>query len=621
MLVSLSRATLSLAALAALAASVSAEAFERLSAVPEGWKVAGTPAATQPLRLRIALKQHDVDTFERALLDMSTPGHRRYGQHFRSYNEMKELLLPSTDAVSSVEDWLSAAGITDYETDADWVNFRATVAQANELLDADFLWYTHSSFDTNTDAEGAGSVNANTRDARNILRTLSYSLPEEVSAHVNMIQPTTHFGSLHTNRATMRSKPALDIDTGRLITAVAQGDLDHCNDVITPNCLADLYNTEGYNADPASGSKVGFASFLEEYARYADLASFERTYAPKAAGLNFSVITFNGGLNDQSSTEDSGEANLDLQYIVGVSAPLPVTEFSTGGRGKLIPDLSEPDPTDNSNEPFLEFLQAVLKLDQAQLPQVISTSYGENEQTIPEAYARAVCNLYAQLGSRGVSVLFSSGDSGVGASCVTNDGKNTTHFPPQFPASCPWVTSVGGTNGTAPEAGVYFSSGGFSDLWARPAWQDAAVSGYLAKLGDVQSQYFNASGRAFPDVAAQATNYAVYDKGSVKLYDGTSCSAPAFSGVVALLNDARLRAGLPVLGFLNPWLYSEAVVGLNDITHGGSLGCDGNDLFHGPPNGSPVIPYASWNTTAGWDPVTGLGTPDFEKLKVAALAA
>ncbi|KAL3493384.1 peptidase S8/S53 domain-containing protein [Aspergillus germanicus] len=617
MLFPLSHATLSLAGLAALAASVSAEAFERLSAVPDGWKVAGTPAATQPLRLRIALKQHDVTGFERALLDMSTPGHINYGRHFRSYTEMKELLLPSNDAVSSVENWLSAAGITDYETDADWVNFQTTVGDANELLDAEFLWYTHSDSNLGSDAV----ANANTRDVRKVLRTLSYCLPEAIAEHVNMVQPTTRFDSLQTNRATMRSKPALDIDTSRLITAVAQGDLEHCNDVITPNCLADLYNTEGYIADADSGSKIGFASFLEQYARYDDLAEFERKYAPAAVGLNFSVVTFNGGLDDQSSTEDSGEANLDLQYIVGVSHPLPVTEFSTGGRGKLVPDLSQPDPNDNSNEPYLEFLQGVLKLDQAQLPQVISTSYGENEQTIPESYARAVCNLYAQLGSRGVSVLFSSGDSGVGSSCVTNDGKNTTHFPPQFPASCPWVTSVGGTNGTAPEAGVYFSSGGFSDLFPRPSWQDGAVSGFLAELGTVQSAYFNRSGRAFPDVAAQATNYAVYDKGVVKLYDGTSCSAPAFSGVIALLNDARLKAGLPVLGFLNPWLYSNAVAGLNDIVHGGSLGCDGNDRFNGPSNGSPVIPFASWNATAGWDPVTGLGTPDFAKLKGIALAA
>ncbi|KAL4804048.1 peptidase S8/S53 domain-containing protein [Aspergillus unguis] len=590
----------------ALSASVSAETFERLRAVPDGWKYEGTPSADQTLRLRIALKQHDVEGFEKALVDMSTPGNTNYGQHFGSYSEMKQLLLPTDEATDSVKSWLKSAGVEQYEQDADWINFRTTVEQANELLDADFLWYTSSE-----DAEG---------DAR-ILRTLSYSVPSDVRSHINMIQPTTRFGGMHSNHATMRTKPVF-LETGRhIINSVAAGSLDHCNDAITPNCLADLYNTEGYKASNKTGNKVAFASFLEEYARYDDLAEFEEHYAPYAIGQNFSVVSINGGLNDQDSTSDSGEANLDLQYIVGVSAPIPVTEYTVGGRGKLIPDLSSPDPDDNSNEPFLDFLEAVLKLDKKDLPQVISHSYGEDEQTIPESYARTVCNLYAQLGSRGVSVLFSSGDSGVGAACQTNDGKNTTHFPPQFPASCPWVTAVGGTNGTAPEAGVYFSSGGFSDYWPRPAYQDAAVEEYLEILGDKQSQYYNRSGRAFPDVAAQAQNFAVVDQGRVGLFDGTSCSAPVFSGVVALLNDVRFKAGKPSLGFLNPWLYKTGVEGLNDIVDGGSLGCDGHNRFGGSPNGSPVIPFASWNATEGWDPVTGLGTPDFAKLKKLALGA
>lgn len=104
-------------------------------------------------------------------------------------------------------------------------------------------------------------------------------------------------------------------------------------------------------------------------------------------------------------------------------------------------------------------------------------------------------------------------------------------------------------------------------------------------------------------------------------FDGTSCSAPTFSGVIALLNDARLRAGLPVMGFLNPFLYgvgSESGA-LNDIVKGGSVGCDGRNRFGGTPNGSPVVPFASWNATTGWDPVSGLGTPDFAKLKGVAL--
>jgi tripeptidyl-peptidase I len=97
--------------------------------------------------------------------------------------------------------------------------------------------------------------------------------------------------------------------------------------------LKELYNIGDYKASPYIGNKVAFASYLEEYARYADLASFEKQWAPYAIGQNFTAVTFNGGLDNQTAVEDSGEANLDLQYIVGVSSPIPVTEFSTGGRG------------------------------------------------------------------------------------------------------------------------------------------------------------------------------------------------------------------------------------------------------------------------------------------------
>lgn len=180
---------------------------------------------------------------------------------------------------------------------------------------------------------------------------------------------------------------------------------------------------------------------------------------------------------------------------------------------------------------------------------------------------------------------------------------------------------MGATTGTSPERAVYFSSGGFSDLWERPKYQDEAVSDYLTKLGNTWSGLFNAKGRAFPDVAAQGENYAIYEKGSLTKVDGTSCASPAFAGVIALLNDARIQAKQPPMGFLNPWLYSTGRSALNDITQGGSTGCDGSGRFSGPSNGGPVVPYASWNATAGWDPVTGLGTPNFANMQKAAIGS
>ena len=109
------------------------------------------------------------------------------------------------------------------------------------------------------------------------------------------------------------------------------------------------------------------------------------------------------------------------------------------------------------------------------------------------------------------------------------------------------------------------------------------------------------------------------DNGEVIPVAGTSASAPSFAGIVSLLNDARLAAGKSPLGFLNPWIYSTAYRGLTDIVDGGSKGCTGTDIYSGLP--APFVPFASWNATKGWDPVTGYGTPVFSKLLRLALAS
>ena len=89
----------------------------------------------------------------------------------------------------------------------------------------------------------------------------------------------------------------------------------------------------------------------------------------------------------------------------------------------------------NTNEPYLDWLDFIL--DQPTIPQTISTSYGDDEQTVPPDYAKTVCDLFAQLGTMGSSVLFSSGDFGVGGgSCLSNDGAEQRQFTPMFPASC-----------------------------------------------------------------------------------------------------------------------------------------------------------------------------------------
>ena len=125
---------------------------------------------------------------------------------------------------------------------------------------------------------------------------------------------------------------------------------------------------------------------------------------------------------------------------------------------------------------------------------------------------------------------------------------------------------------------------------------------YAPKYGP---NVYNDTGKArgFPDVAAIGLNVATVFNGSAYGIGGTSASAPIFASIVTLLNEARLAAGKGPIGFLNPTLYKNPSA-FNDITIGNNPGCG----------------TGGFNATPGWDPVTGLGSPNFEKLKTVFLA-
>ncbi|KAI9813573.1 MAG: vesicle formation at the endoplasmic reticulum [Pycnora praestabilis] len=572
------------------------QTLETLSAVPDGWTQISAPSPWKPLRFRIAVKQPNAASFEQTVLDISTPNHPKYGQHLKR-NELKAMLRPTDEATEGILSWLAAEGVprSRIEDDGDWINFLATTRHAERILDTKFYYYRNE-------------INKVER-----IRTLHYSVPLHLHRHINMIQPTTRFGQVRAARSTVLDSARME-DTNDYYGNSGLN-VTFCNNTITPTCIKELYNIKNFTADPNNGNKLGICGYLKEYAKYDDLHNFLEEFAPNEVSDNFTFVSVNGGLLTQNDTvDDDVEANLDVQYGLSISYPTPSLYYSTGGLGELVPDLDQPNITDDQNEPYLDFLNYILKLPDSELPQTLTTSYGEDEQSVPEAYTNATCNMFAQLGARGVSVLFSSGDTGVGSACQTNDGKNTTRFLPIFPAACPFVTSVGGVHNVEPEQAIFFSSGGFSDRFARPAYQDQAVIEFLDILGDQWEGLYNPNGRGFPDVAAQSYNFSVYDsnEGGVIPVGGTSAAAPTFAAIVSLLNSARLSANLPPLGFLNPWIYSVGRYGLNDIVNGGSRGCTGTDIYSGLP--APFVPFASWNATKGWDPVTGYGTPNFGKL-------
>ena len=582
----------SLLALASFALAASAVTFKvlcQLKRIPLGWSQVRDAAPEAQLMLKVFLQHANPALLDQASLDVSTPGNPKYGQHL-TREEVEELVKPAEGAADSVVSWLKSVGITScHITNAgQWISFRASVSQAEKLLDTKFAVFRHSGNNVER------------------IRTLHYSVPKSISPFISMVQPTTRFRQFRKPRSTItstRSTADFKIATG---PDSSPGSADCINNEVTPACLRALYDIGDYNAQPNCGF-MGIAGYLEEYPRFDDLNKFIAKYAPDAQNRNFTSELFHGGLLDQNSTSDSVEANLDIQYTMALSDPTPNVYYSTAGRGPLVPDLDEPDRNMDSNEPYIDFLTAMLKKDNDQLPHTLTTSYGEDEQSVPREYAIDICRKFQQLGVRGVSILFSSGDTGVGSACQTNDGKNTTRFLPIFPAACPYVTSVGGTVGIAPEKAVSFSSGGFSDIWKRPKWQDTAVKRYLKQLDGKWTKplLYNPDGRGFPDVSAQGFNFHVFDKGSDLLVSGTSASAPTMAGIIALINGARISNGKPPLGWLNPFIYSDdAKYGWTDITNGGSTGCTGIDEFSGLP--TPFVANASWPALAGWDAVTGM---------------
>ncbi|KAL9098583.1 MAG: hypothetical protein Q9163_005792 [Psora crenata] len=571
--------------------------LEKLREIPHGWQQDRATGAAEMLRFRIAIKQENAFQFEQHLLTISDPDHPNYGQHMKR-EELKAMLRPSEAATFAILTWLQSQGVppTHIQDNGDWINFYVPTTEAERILHTKFYYYRNKM---------AGIER---------IRTLQYSVPQNLHQYIHMIQPTTRFGQIQPQRSTISEHFEIGPSYKDMHRYPSSNlNVSFCNTTITPQCLRHLYNIGDFRGSNSNGGRIGVCGYLEEYAKVADFQAFTKTYAPYAAGENFTYVLINGGLSTQNDTvDDDVEANLDAQYAYPLSYPTPGYYYSTGGRGQLIPDLDQPNQAANQNEPYLDFLHYILSQPDDQLPTTLTTSYGEDEQSVPEAYSNQTCSLFAQLGARGVSVLFSSGDTGPGSACQTNDGKNTTRFLPVFPAACPYVTSVGGTVHVRPEQAIGFSSGGFSDRFPRPSYQDTAVTEYLSILGDTWQGLYNPAGRGFPDVAAQAYNYTVIDQGREIRVGGTSAASPAFAGVVSLLNSARLSQGRRPLGFLNPFIYKYGYKGLTDIVDGSSKGCTGTDTYSGL--SAPFVPNAGWAAVPGWDPVTGYGTPNFPLL-------
>ncbi|KAI0261766.1 subtilisin-like protein [Gloeopeniophorella convolvens] len=552
----------------ALAAQVKRDMrlHERRDNVPKGFTSKGPAPADTTLSLRIALAQIDIEGLQDRVLEISSPSSAEYGQ-WLSKDDVGSYVAPKPESASAVKQWLSDNGLeaTVLSPFGDWLGVKTNVSHANDLFDADFTTFVH-------DATGETTV-----------RTLAYSIPVALQGHLELVHPTTTFPKSGRGPKPIISSPAkaVPVINGNLSANAAPSS---CNNRVTPSCLQQLYGIPTTKATQSS-NKLAVSGFIENFANQADLKDFLETFRTDLPSTNtFTLQTIDGGSNPQNPRQASLEANLDVQYTIGIASNVPTFFISVGE-----------DFQDGDLEGFLDIVN-FLSGENAP-PQVLTTSYGQDESTISRSLANTLCNAYMSLGARGVSILFASGDGGVSGS----QDQSCTTFVPTFPSGCPFLTSVGATQNVNPETAADFSSGGFSNYFATPSYQVSAKSAYLSKLGRTNSGKFNTTGRGFPDIAAAGNAVEIILEGSEEPVQGTSCASPIFASVISLLNDRLIAAGKPVLGFLNPFLYSTGASALNDITSGSNPGCN--------TNGFPA--------TAGWDPVTGLGSPNWTKLLAA----
>ncbi|OKL62622.1 hypothetical protein UA08_01245 [Talaromyces atroroseus] len=586
------------------------------------WVESSEPPPELTLTVRIGLKPRNAELGHDHLMEISNPTSPNFGKHWTPA-EVREFFSPAPETLESVQEWLSSSEIATHRHRLAFsrgtIQFNATVEELESLLKTKYkVW-------RNVDT-GVLSLSCD-----------EYYVPRHVGHHIDFITPTIDMGTPY-SQTSKRQKRTRFSPIRHPLPSTLQGDannLNTCNESITPACVRALYQIPESTVTQA-GNNLGIYEAGDQYDQ-ADLDSFFSQYSSNIPNGTHPILnSIDGGVAPVPVGEAGGESMLDFSIAYPLLYPQNITLF------QVYDDYTAAETYGIFNQ-FLDALDGSYctydggddpKIDPKfpdgtgwnqsaecgiyQPTNVISVSYAVAEATYPAAYATRQCHEYMKLGLQGVSVIFASGDNGTLArfgvdGCLSNGAQN-----PNFPASCPYVTSVGATqikpNGTVndPEIAVipfdahdfydepeFTSGGGFSNIFPRPDYQDTAVPNYLETNTQLPaSSTYNQSGRGFPDVSANGLNFPVYVFGDASVESGTSASTPLFASIITRLNGERIAAGKGPIGFLNQVLYANPGM-FNDITEGYNWGCNASMGFE---------------AQQGWDPVTGLGTPNYPKM-------
>ena len=345
------------------------------------------------------------------------------------------------------------------------------------------------------------------------------------------------------------------------------------NHFLAPADFATIYNLKGLYAGGFDGTGQKIVIVGQTNIQLSDIQAFRA-----ASGLPANdpqVILVPGSSDPGIVSGDLEEASLDIEWS-GAVAPNAQIIFVTSRNG------------------VFDSLQYAISQN---LAPVISMSYGSCERNFTTQQASSIAALAQQANAQGITVIAASGDSGA-ADCESQSARIASRgLAVDIPASIPFVTAVGGSTFQEATTTSWSLTNGSSNGSAvsyipEVTWNDTAVAGRLTASGGGRSIYFskpswqtgigvpNDGGRDVPDISLNASGghdgYLVCSGGScvngfrsstggLTVVGGTSAGAPAFAGVVAILNQLSNSSQ----GNVNPKLYafaSTAPFAFHDIT-------------------------------------------------------
>jgi len=336
-----------------------------------------------------------------------------------------------------------------------------------------------------------------------------------------------------------------------------------------------------YDATPMAGAAhtvVGIITDGSMTQTISDLHTFETQNGLPT--INPTVVNVGGSSNDTSGTTEWDLDSQDIQAMAG------------GQLGGMIfytaPSLS--------NAALTATYNAVVT---ANVAKVINVSLGECETSAHSDGSMAADDAIFEVAvAQGQTFSVASGDTG-SYECGTGGVKGASYgslLGDSYPASSPYVISVGGTtlstnsNGTyASETAWAFGGGGPSLYEPKPSWQTGVVPGSARGVPDIAFDADPASGALFIVNGSQTSD------------GGTSLSAPLFAGTWARLESAHSNG----LGFPAGWFYSHGATSPEP------------SMFHDVTTGS----NGAYTASAGWDYTTGLGSLDVAKVNAKISAA